>query len=36
MQVYGVEKVWRQLAREGVAEAHCTVERLCVGWGFAV
>lgn len=28
MQVYGVEKVWRQLAREGVAVVRCTVERL--------
>lgn len=28
MQVYGVRKVWRQLAREGVLVARCTVERL--------
>jgi len=28
MQVYGAEKVWRQLAREGMATARCTVERL--------
>jgi putative transposase len=28
MQVYGAKKVWRQLAREGVAVARCTVERL--------
>jgi len=28
MQVYGADKVWRQLAREGVAVARCTVERL--------
>ncbi len=28
MQVYGVKKVWRQLAREGVVVARCTVERL--------
>jgi putative transposase len=28
MQVYGVRKVWRQLAREGTAVARCTVERL--------
>lgn len=27
-QVYGVRKVWRQLKREGVAVARCTVERL--------
>ena len=26
--VYGAEKVWRQLNREGVAVARCTVERL--------
>ncbi|WCM92347.1 IS3 family transposase [Acidovorax sp. NCPPB 2350] len=28
MQVYGADKVWRQLAREGVMVARCTVERL--------
>ena len=28
MQVYGAEKVWRQLAREGMPMARCTVERL--------
>lgn len=28
MQVYGAEKVWRQLAREGTAAARCTIERL--------
>ena len=28
MQVYGAEKVWRQLNREGIAVARCTVERL--------
>ena len=27
-QVYGARKVWRQLNREGVAVARCTVERL--------
>lgn len=27
-QVYGVRKVWRQLLREGVVVARCTVERL--------
>jgi len=27
-QVYGARKVWRQLQREGVAVARCTVERL--------
>jgi putative transposase len=26
--VYGVRKVWRQLQRDGVAVARCTVERL--------
>ncbi|WP_425780768.1 IS3 family transposase [Hydrogenophaga sp. T2] len=28
MQVYGADKVWRQLGREGVSVARCTVERL--------
>jgi transposase InsO family protein len=28
MQVYGVDKVWRQLNREGIAVARCRVERL--------
>jgi transposase InsO family protein len=28
MQVYGVDKVWRQLRREGFTIARCTVERL--------
>ena len=28
LQVYGAEKVWRQLNREGVVVARCTVERL--------
>ena len=28
MQVYGADKVWRQLTREGPAVARCTVERL--------
>ena len=27
-RVYGVRKVWRQLAREGIPTARCTVERL--------
>jgi transposase InsO family protein len=27
-QVYGADKVWRQLAREGMTAARCTVERL--------
>ena len=28
MQVYGADKVWHQMNREGVAVARCTVERL--------
>ena len=28
MQVYRAGKVWRQLAREGVCVARCTIERL--------
>jgi transposase InsO family protein len=28
LQVYGADKVWRQMNREGVAVARCTVERL--------
>lgn len=28
LQVYGADKVWRQLGREGVSVARCTVERL--------
>jgi len=28
LQVYGADKVWRQLAREGMPVARCTVERL--------
>ena len=28
MQVYGARKVWRQLQREGITVARCTVERL--------
>jgi len=28
MRVYGARKVWRQLQREGIAAARCTVERL--------
>jgi len=26
--VYGADKVWRQLNREGIAVARCTVEQL--------
>ncbi|MEN9885946.1 MAG: hypothetical protein RL758_524 [Pseudomonadota bacterium] len=28
MQVYGADKVWKQLNREGIAIVRCTVERL--------
>ena len=28
LQVYGADKVWKQLNREGIAVARCTVERL--------
>ena len=28
LQVYGADKVWRQLLREGLVVARCTVERL--------
>jgi transposase InsO family protein len=33
--VYGAEKVWRQLAREHIAAARCTVERLMRGMGLS-
>lgn len=32
-QVYGADKVWRQLRREGIQVARCTVERLMRGLG---
>ena len=32
-RVYGVRKVWRQLAREGIAVARCTVVRLMKAMG---
>jgi len=32
-QVYGVRKVWRQLLREGIAAARCTVARLMRSMG---
>jgi putative transposase len=32
-EVYGARKVWRQLEREGIAVARCTVERLMRGMG---
>ena len=28
LQVYGADKVWRQMKREGEAVARCTIERL--------
>ncbi len=28
MQVYGAPKVWKQMSREGITVARCTVERL--------
>ena len=28
MQVYGADKVWRQMNREGIVVARCTVEQL--------
>ena len=34
-RVYGVRKVWRQLAREGVVVARCTVARLMRAMGLA-
>jgi transposase InsO family protein len=32
-QVYGADKVWKQMNREGVEVARCTVERLMRGLG---
>ena len=34
-QVYGVRKVWRQLGREGIVVARCTVERLMKALGLS-
>jgi len=34
-EVYGARKVWRQLNREGIAAARCTVERLMAEMGLA-
>jgi len=34
-RLYGVRKVWRQLRREGIAAARCTVERLMRAIGLA-
>ncbi|KMO34435.1 transposase, partial [Methylobacterium aquaticum] len=33
--VYGVRKIWRQLAREGIVTARCTVARLMRMMGLA-
>ena len=35
LQVYGVRKVWRQLNREGISVARCTVARLMSDMGLA-
>jgi putative transposase len=34
--VYGVRKIWRQLGREGVCAARCTVVRLMRQWACKV
>jgi putative transposase len=34
-QVYGARKIWRQLLREGIVVARCTVERLMRELGIA-
>lgn len=34
-EIYGARKVWRQMAREGVDVARCTIERLMQGMGLA-
>ena len=34
-RVYGARKVWRQLRREGIEVARCTVERLMRELGIA-
>ena len=34
-QIYGVRKVWRQLNREGIPIARCTVARLMGNMGLA-
>ena len=28
MQVYGANKIWKQISRKGIAIARCTIERL--------
>ena len=35
MQLYGADKVWRQMNREGIEVARCTVERLMGQLGLA-
>jgi putative transposase len=35
-QVYGADKIWHQLRREGIAAARCTVERLMRRPGMAL
>lgn len=35
MQVYGADKVWRQMNRKGIAVARCTIERLMGRLGLA-
>jgi putative transposase len=35
LEVYGVRKVWRQLKREGIEVARCTVARLMTELGLA-
>jgi transposase InsO family protein len=35
LQVYGADKIWRQLNREGLEVARCTVERLMKRLGLA-
>ncbi|MFG1285370.1 IS3 family transposase, partial [Xanthobacter autotrophicus] len=34
-EVYGARKVWRQMVREGVDVARCTIGRLMQGMGLA-
>jgi hypothetical protein len=34
-KAYGARKVWRELGREGIDMAKCTVERLMAGVGYA-
>jgi transposase InsO family protein len=34
VQVYGADKVWKQMHREGIRIARCTVERLMRSMGY--